>query len=95
MRRVYHTSGIEPASDFDASTVVSAGCDKCQNSCAAPALHSGGTSGQSLSLDDAAGHCQRAFDLESETDLIAHAWPHLPQHVRESILLLVQAGLSE
>jgi hypothetical protein len=88
-------AGIEPASDSDATDIVCWGCDNCQAPCAARALHSSGTSGQSLTLNDAAGHCQCAFELGSETELIAQAWPHLPQHVRDSILLLVQAALSE
>jgi hypothetical protein len=81
-------AGIEPASDSDVSDNATSICDNCGQACAARALHFGGTSGQSLSLDDSTGHCDCAAELES----VAHAWPQLPQHVRDSILLLVQAA---
>jgi hypothetical protein len=79
---------MEPASDFAVSENATCDCEKCENPCAALALHLSGASGQLLSLTDAACRDERFAELS----LIALAWPHLPEHVRASILLLVQAA---
>ena len=84
-------AGIEPASNSDASDNAPCGCDNCGEACAARALHSSDTSGQRLSFVGTTGHCECAAELQS----IAQAWPQLPEHVRASILLLVQAAVSE
>jgi hypothetical protein len=88
-------AGIEPASVFDVSEVSTSICENCHDPCAARALHSSGTSGQSLSPDDASWHCQRITEFQSQIEFVDHAWPELPEHVRASILLLVQAALSQ
>jgi hypothetical protein len=86
-------AGIEPASDSDASENTTSIYEQCQGPRAASALHFSDTSGQSLSLFDSPERSECVAELEGQVDAIALAWPQLPQHVRESILLLVQAAL--
>jgi hypothetical protein len=88
-------AGIEPTSDFAVSEDATSICENCGEACAARALHSSGTSGQSLSPDDAAWHCERAAELERQIASVVQVWPHLPQYVRAAILLLVQAAPCE
>lgn len=92
MESKLEAAGIEPASNFDAAGNGSSSCENGGEACAARALHPSVIAQQSLSLDDAAGHCEcAARQIESVVKL----WPHLPQHVRETILLLVQAASCE
>ena len=88
-------AGIEPASDFDASAIVSSGCENAGEAGAARALHSSVTSEQSLSPDGSAGRCECADKLEGQIESVAQVWPNRPQYVREAILLLVQAARCE
>jgi hypothetical protein len=46
-------------------------------------------------VDGTAWSCACAAALEQQMELMSIAWPYLPQHVRDSILLLVEAAVRE
>lgn len=76
-------AGIEPAFSSDASTDGITDCVICPDCGAANALHSGSTP------------CQQSSPIDTDLLRVTSSWESLPQHVRQTILSLVDAVSGE
>jgi hypothetical protein len=86
--------GIEPTQINGANNDFSNGCDKRADPCAAPALQICGSNCQLLAaLDTNLRSSIQAQSGTSQPERLAALWCHLSPHVRESILMLIDADM--